>query len=107
MKHRVVLSDDAIEDLVAIHKYTAEHRSLELADRLLESLEHACAELESHPWRGRVPPELGTLGIAEFREVVRRPYRVFYTIVRRTVTVLAVLDGRRSLTDLLADRLLR
>ena len=38
---------------------------------------------------------------------VVKPYRIIYRIEEDTVTVLAVLDGRRDLEDLLLERLIR
>jgi toxin ParE1/3/4 len=52
-------------------------------------------------------PELREIGVTEYREVVRKPYRIVYFTVGRQVYVVAILDGRRDLEDLLARRLLR
>ena len=51
--------------------------------------------------------ELGRLHIQEDRELLLPPYRIVYRIHGRRVLVLAVLDARRSLEDVLLDRLVR
>jgi toxin ParE1/3/4 len=47
------------------------------------------------------------VGIAEYREVHYKPYRIIYRIHARTVIVYCVLDGRRDMQTLLQHRLLR
>ena len=46
-------------------------------------------------------------GIRNWRELIVKPYRIIYRIDEDTVNVLAVLDGRRDLQDLLLERLIR
>jgi plasmid stabilization system protein ParE len=52
-------------------------------------------------------PELGRLHIQQYRELVSPPHRIIYRVHGSRVLVLAVLDARRSLEDLLLDRLIR
>jgi toxin ParE1/3/4 len=56
------------------------------------------------PERGRIVPELREQGIILYREIILAPWRVIYRIVGQTVYVLAVLDARRNLEDILLDR---
>ena len=63
---------------------------------------------ESSPEHGgRVVPEFAHFGIRSWRELIVRPYRVIYRIDGHTVYVLAVVDGRRELDDLLLEKLIR
>ena len=75
------------------------------AKRLLAHLRRLAGTLESLPLRGRLLPELED--IRHFREVLHPPYRMIYRIDGQEITVLAVLDGRRRLEDLLLRRLLK
>ena len=45
--------------------------------------------------------------IRQYRELITTPYRLIYRVRSRDVLVLAVLDARRNLEDVLLDRLLR
>jgi plasmid stabilization system protein ParE len=54
-----------------------------------------------------VVPELAHFGIRNWRELIVKPYRIIYRIDEDTVNVLAMLDGRRDLQDLLLERLIR
>ena len=103
----VFLLSGAKRDLLQLHKYVALNDSLEKADRLIDDLQRTCLRLKTMPERGRIPPELGTIGIREFREIMLKPYRIIYNVVKSEVFVYCVLDGRRDLQDLLEERLLR
>ena len=51
-------------------------------------------------------PELDALGIHEFRQLSRAPFRIIYLAEKMRVTVLVVADSRRDFRTLLGERLL-
>jgi toxin ParE1/3/4 len=106
-KHDLQLDLDAEEDLFEIYRYVALNDSIEQADRLFRALRRACFSLRTLPLRGHIPPELQDIGVSQFREIRFKPYRIFYSIDRTTVTIHCVLDGRRDMQTLLQERLLR
>ena len=63
--------------------------------------------LQTLPERGRVVPELRKIGVLTYLEVFHKPWRMVYKIQGREVWIMAVLDGRRALADLLFERLAR
>jgi toxin ParE1/3/4 len=105
--YEVLLTDDAENDLFEIYRYVAFNDSLEKADQLLDKLEELVQALARLPMRGHIPPELGRIGVTDYREVHFKPYRVIYRIEGQRVFVYCVLDGRRDLQSLLQQRLLR
>ena len=96
----------AVRDLEEIVAYIALDSPAD-AERVLDRLEQRAATLESSPARGRVVPELARFGMRTWRELLVKPYRLFYRLEGDTVTVLALFDGRRDLEDLLLERLVR
>jgi addiction module RelE/StbE family toxin len=96
----------AVRDLEELVAYIASDSSTK-ASRILAKLESRAQTLTSSPARGRVVPELAHFGIRSWRELIVRPYRIIYRIDGHTVYVLAVVDGRRELDDLLLERLIR
>lgn len=107
MRFAVLLSAAAERDLEDIYRYIAENDSVVNANRVLAGLEKACSRLASFPNSGNVPKELSLLEITEYREVHFKPYRVIYRVMKKTVVVYCVLDGRRDMQSLLQRRLLR
>jgi addiction module RelE/StbE family toxin len=59
------------------------------------------------PERGRIVPELFSQGISLYREIIIAPWRVLYRIVEKTVYILAVIDSRRNVEDVLLEHLIR
>jgi len=78
-----------------------------VAGQVLDRIESRCADLKKMPQRGRVVPELAAFEIYTYRELVVAPWRVVYRISGNGVYVLAVLDGRRNVEDILLARLVR
>ena len=105
--HRVIIVDEAEQDLAQIVEYIALRDSLDRADLVLARLLEVCESLERNPQRGPFLHELLPLGIRDFREIHFKPYRIIYQIIDRDVLVQLFVDQRRSLQSLLEQRLLR
>lgn len=93
-------------DLQAIVEFIAADDS-DAAIRAFDQIEARCATLKQMPERGRVVPELAAFGVRTYRELVMSPWRVVYRISGKTVLVLAIVDSRRNIEDVLLDRLVR
>ena len=80
------------------------------ADALLDNLVSAIETLADNPQKGPIPPELDALGISEFRQLSRPPFRIIYrhqsAPPRSLVTVFIIADARRDFRTLLEERLL-
>ena len=105
-RRRVFWSKAARRDLEAIVSYLAD-RSPQAALSTLDRLEARAKSLVALADRGRIVPELGLLHVQQYRELVVPPYRIVYRVRGSQVLVLAVFDARRSLEDVLLDRLIR
>lgn len=105
-RRQVLWARSARRDLVAVVSYLAE-RSPQAALSTLDRLEARVRSLVTLAERGRVVPELGRLHIQGYRELVVPPYRLIYRVRGPKVLVLAVMDARRSLEDILLDRLIK
>ena len=103
---RVRWAEAAVRDLEELMGYIAADSPIN-ADRILDKLETRVRTLKSAPSRGRVVPELAHFGMRSWRELIVKPYRIIYRVDEGTVNVLAVLDGRRELQDVLLERLIR
>jgi len=106
-RRSVVWTEIAARDVERLAAYLVDEaplRAPQVVDRIVSRAEW----LASFPERGRVPPELRGIGDRTWREVQEPPWRIIYKVASsRRVEVHAVLDGRRSLEDVLMERLLR
>lgn len=106
VKFRVQWTASAQQDLLEIGQYIAAD-DLDQALLVVEKIEKRAKTLVQFPNRGRIVPELLAIGFSAYREVVVRPWRIIYRIDERRVYVIAVLDSRRELKDILLERLIR
>jgi len=106
-KFEVMIAKKAEEDLAGLYRYIALSDGTEQAERIQERLMQTIRQLESLPARGKIPPEMLKLGIDEYREIQSAPWRIFYYVNGNTAGVVAVLDGRRNVEELLQKRLLQ
>jgi toxin ParE1/3/4 len=107
MRYEVLLTAGAELDLGFIYAYGRDFDSPIRAAQVLDRLVAAAESLATDPRRGSVPRELQALGIADYRQVFFKPYRVIYRIADQQVLIYLVADGRRDFQTLLAQRLLR
>jgi plasmid stabilization system protein ParE len=96
----------AADDLRDISAYLAQD-SPSAATTFVERVDRAVRRLSGQPRSGRVVPELERQGINRYREVVLSPWRLFYRYEQETLFILALIDGRRDIQDILLWRLMR
>lgn len=102
----VIWATPAAEDLQDIVDFLLED-SASAAEKLLDRIEQTVSKLGTHGKIGRVIPELSKHNITRYREVVVSPWRLFYRTEGKQVYILAVIDGRRNVEDILLRRLVR
>jgi len=107
-EHRyiVVWTEVATRDVEHLAAYLLDEAPLR-ADQILDRIIARGDSLRRSPERGRTPPELRSIGDRTWREIQEPPWRLVYRIADRRVEIHAVLDGRRSLEDVLMERILR
>lgn len=106
MPYKLLLTAGAERDLESLYDYIAHHDSKASAGRLLDKLLKIVGDLTTFRERGSHPRELLALGIREYRQVFFKPYRLIYRIIRTEIVIYLIVDGRRDMQTLLAQRLL-
>ena len=103
----VVITRDAERDLQDIFDFIATHDSLFSAEAVLTKIERVVESLVKQSMRGALVPELATLGIQQYRQLIAGRYRVIYQKLDAQVFVVLIADARRDMQTLLQQRLLR
>jgi plasmid stabilization system protein ParE len=104
--YSVEWSKTAESDLIAIIQYIHTN-SPQAARNAIITIRDKSADLVKCPERGRIVPELLAHGIGHYRELIISPWRIIYRLANATVYVLAVIDSRRNVEDILLDRMIR
>jgi plasmid stabilization system protein ParE len=105
-QYAVVWTEVALRDVERLAAYLVDEAPAR-AEGILERIIERRESLTVSPGRGRTPPELRSINDRTWREVLERPWRILYRVAETTVEIHGVLDGRRSLEDILMERLLR
>jgi toxin ParE1/3/4 len=105
-RFHVVWTEAAARDYEAVLQYVASEGGALDAARLDKKLDKAIAALDTSPGRCRVVPELRAEGLDAYRELIVRPFRIMSRIRGDAVVILAVVDARRDLAELLFERAL-
>lgn len=105
LKFQVEFTDPAVQDLREIFRWVSANDSKEKATKLLVKLQKAADSLSALPNRGHLVPEINSI-LQGYLEIIEGPYRVLYQILAQKVIIVAVLDGRRNMPELLEKRLL-
>ncbi len=100
----VLWAEAAKNDLREIIRYISAENPKN-ASKILRRIKKSAADLNMSPERGRVVPELMDQGVLLYRELIVAPWRLMYRISDRKVYILAVLDGRQNIEDILLKRL--
>ena len=95
----------ASKDLENIIDYISQD-NIDTAITIFEKIKSKCNTLNQFPDKGRIVPELKAYGILSYRELIISPWRVIYRTSDQKVYVLAVIDSRRSVDDILIERFL-
>lgn len=96
----------AESDLTEIIEYIMQDSPANAHD-IFNKIKIKTEDLVLLPDRGRVVPELFSQGISLYREIIIAPWRVVYRIAEKTVFILAVIDSRRNVEDVLLEHLIR
>ena len=105
-KYKVIWTDTAKKDLNEIIEYIAQD-SLEITIQKYEKIKEIAEPLVLFPDQCRVIPELLKHNITKYKELIISPWRLMYKVENNVVYVMAVIDGRRNIEDILLQRLLR
>ena len=104
-KYEVTWASVAENDLARIIEYLA-NDSPANALKVLNKLKEKATNLHHSPKRGRIIPELQEYGIYQYRELIVAPWRLMYRAQEDKIYVLAVLDSRQNIEDILLKRVL-
>ena len=102
-EHHVFWTQTAQKDLKKIIEYIAVDSDIQ-ARQVYLAIKQKADNLRQMPLQGRIVPELRYHSILIYRELISSPWRIIYKTEENKVWVLAVIDGRRNVEDILLER---
>ncbi|MFA5454342.1 MAG: type II toxin-antitoxin system RelE/ParE family toxin [Sulfurimonas sp.] len=104
--YKIQWTTNAKNDLLNIVEYI-KNDSPSVAKEVYAKIREKAHSSDFFPLKGRVLPELQKEGITLYREVIALPWRIIYKVGSDTVYIMAILDSRQNVEELLLQKLLR
>jgi len=104
-KYFVKITQNAENDLDEIINYISQDNP-RTALVIMEKIISKINTLAHFPYKGGYVPELLARNIKDFRKISETPWNIYYKINGNIVNVLAIIDSRRNLKDILVTKLL-
>ena len=93
-------------EILLIYRYLRQSAVEKIALNEIETIEAACNSLSENPERGNIPQELERTGAFEYRQIISKSYRIIYQVADINVLIFAIIHGKRSIQDVLRNRIL-
>lgn len=104
---KVVILDSAEQDLKELRSYVVKNFSQATWLKTYSKLKESIRNLATFPLLGAIPPELETLNMNQYRQIISGMNRVVYEPRADAVYIYMIVDTRRDLETLLMQRLMR
>jgi len=104
--YKIKWTTNAKDDLLSIVVYIKKDTP-SIANDIYHTIRKKANSSNFFTLKGRVVPELQKEGITLYREVVASPWRIIYKVGNDTVYIMAILDSRQNVEELLLQKLLR
>ena len=105
-EYNVIITQNAEKDLYEIISFISEKNPI-TALTILEKIQRKIETLDHFPYRGSYVPELLLKNIKDFRQITEHPWKIYYKTIENKVYVMAIIDSRRNLKDILINNLLK
>jgi len=97
---------NAKNDLLDIVAYI-KTESPSTAKAIYQKIKEKAHSSNFFPLKGRVVPELQKEGITLYRELIVAPWRIIYKISSDTVYIMAIVDSRQNVEEILLQKLIK
>ena len=102
---KVVFLQSAETDMKNLRRYSVKNFGMDVWLTSYGKLKDSVAMIQVRPQVGRIPPELESLNIAQYRQVLSGMNRIIYEQRGDTAYIHIVCDTRRDLQGLLMKRI--
>jgi addiction module RelE/StbE family toxin len=105
-RYIVNITRNAENDLKEIILFIAQNNP-QTALKIMEKIQARINTLDHSPYRGAYVPELLARNIKDYRQITESPWKIIYKVDDDIVNILAIIDSRRNLQDILIKKLLK
>lgn len=107
MSLKVVFVESAEDDIKALRCYIIKNFGQSIWQTTYAKLKESVNFIGSNPSGGRIPDELASLNLQQYRQVISGMNRIIYETKGDTVYIHIVCDSRKDFRNLLMKRILK
>jgi len=101
MKHRVIWSEDAGNELIEIISYIKTNTGKITAEKIYRKILCEVKKASENAGGRRVSPLFKNFGINDVHHLNINPWVVYYKVRNNRMEIISIIDGRRNLEEVL------
>jgi toxin ParE1/3/4 len=106
MKHEVIWSKDAGDELIEIISYIKYNTGKITAEKIYKKITNEIKKVSENPGARRVSPLLKGFGIIDIHQFNIHPWVIYYRVRKDTMEIITIIDGRRNLEEILYKKII-
>jgi toxin ParE1/3/4 len=106
MKHEVLWSKDAGDELIEIISYIKYNTGKITAEKIYKKITAEIKKVSENPGARRISPLLKKFGINDIHQFNIHPWIIYYRIKKDTMEIISIIDERRNLEEVLYTKII-
>ncbi|MCL1814702.1 MAG: type II toxin-antitoxin system RelE/ParE family toxin [Treponema sp.] len=106
MKHKIIWSKDAGDELAEIISYIKYNTGKMTAEKIYIKIIKEVDKISENPEGRRIAPLLREFGINNIHQINISPWMVFYKVENKKMEIISIIDGRRNLEEILYKKII-
>jgi len=105
MKHSIIWSKDAADELAEIVSYIKNNSGKITAANVYKKITDKVNDASENAEGRRIAPLLKELGIIDTHQINVNPWVIYYRVENNTMKIISIIDGRRNLGEILYKKM--
>ena len=107
MKHQVIWSQDAGNELIKIISYIKDNAGKITAEKIYKKILTEVKNASENAKGRRISPLLKSFGINNIHHLNIRPWIVYYKAENNIMEIISIIDSRRNLEEILYEKIMK
>ena len=107
MKHKVIWSQDAGNELMGIISYIKDNTGKITAEKIYKKILEEVKKASENAKGRRISPLLKSFGINNIHHLNISPWIVYYKAENNVMEIISIIDSRRNLEEVLYEKIIK
>ena len=106
MKHEIIWSKDAGDELLEIISYIKNNSGKITAKKIFQKIQNEIKRVSENAAGRRISPLLKKFGINDIHQLNIKPWILYYKTEDNIMKIISIVDGRRNLEEVLYKKII-